>query len=338
MKKCFCLLWVVFFVYVTCLAQTKSTREHIDNGNQWFDKGKYNQAIEQYSMALQIDSNCDEARNELANTYYTVKDYAHALEQSTRLRQSKSKFKEDAYIVNANSLDMLNRRTEAIAILKEGILAYPSNHLMYYYLGSYYSKNKNFKAAQDILDKGLSLKPLHPNTNALLGYVLNETGNHAQSLLCLYTYLLLDPLGNRAKYSIQLIDSQFHLTSTVNLVNASKPAAGSTNSHLPLAEAALLQLKSAAAMDGNKNKSWSDVMISNTTSLFKALTDEKLNPKDGWVYHFAHYFSTLQSQKHTEAFCYYISQIKDSPLIKTWLTTHKDQVEAFLRWNAEYER
>ncbi|MBZ5544682.1 MAG: tetratricopeptide repeat protein [Acidobacteriia bacterium] len=120
--------------------------------------GQHAQAIQHFQTALAADPSSDEARYNLANTFFQVGEYQKALE----LLQSVSPDaqKDDAYLLLlGDTYTHLGRTADAIPVLQMAVLNSPDNDPYYLSLALAQVRAGNWEAASRVLREGLARVP-----------------------------------------------------------------------------------------------------------------------------------------------------------------------------------
>ena len=96
-------------------------------------------------------------------------------------------------------------------------------------------------------------------------------------------------------------------------------------------------LESSKTNESNKTKSAAEIFAENTNSFFTILGEMKKDKKGFWWDFYVDYFYTIATNKHTEAFCYYIAQSKDDTYDE-WVKdkTNLKKMEDFSEWYTKY--
>ena len=113
----------------------------------------YPEAIQHFQAALTADPSSDDARYNLATTYFRMRDYPHALEM---LQKVSLQAHDDAYLSLLGDVDTrLGRTAEAIHIFEQATQADPDNDLNYLSLALAELGAGDAAAARQALTRGL---------------------------------------------------------------------------------------------------------------------------------------------------------------------------------------
>jgi tetratricopeptide (TPR) repeat protein len=117
----------------------------------------YPEAIQHFQAALAADPLSDDARYNLATTYFQMRDYRHALEM---LQKVSPQAQDAAYLSLLGDTDThLGRTAEAIHIFEQATQANPDNDLNYLSLALAELGARDAGAAHQALDRGLARIP-----------------------------------------------------------------------------------------------------------------------------------------------------------------------------------
>lgn len=306
----------------------------ITEGIKLHDKGDYSGAVELYKKALQSDKNSVHASYEIASSYLALKEYTNALKYADKVIARNLDYVDQAYILKGSALDLMDRKQEAINIYKLALKRYNKNHLLYYNLALTSFNVKNYKDADDALQKALKLNPLHASSHFLLGLSMITQGKRVQAVLALYNFLLLEPKTKRSASALLALEDEWK--------NAGKQKAGSKTTtvkkdddEFSIATIMMDMLEAAKKNEANKNKPPVVLLAENTHILFTVLGEAKKDKKSFWWNFYVDYFYTVATNHHTEAMCYYITQSKDDAY-DVWLKDNLPKMEAFSEWYTKY--
>ncbi|HEV2494528.1 MAG TPA: tetratricopeptide repeat protein [Terriglobia bacterium] len=113
----------------------------------------YSEAIRHFQAALTADPTSDDARYNLATTYFQMRDYPHALEM---MQKVSPQAQDDAYLSLLGDIDThLGRTAEAIHIFEQATQGNPDNDLNYLSLGLAQLGAGDAGAARQALSRGL---------------------------------------------------------------------------------------------------------------------------------------------------------------------------------------
>ncbi|MBI3220725.1 MAG: tetratricopeptide repeat protein [Bacteroidetes bacterium] len=308
-------------------------------GIKYHDKGEYDNAIESYKKALEVEPNSGLINYEIAMSYMYAKDYHNSIKHCDKVIELNDKYLVQVYITKGSCLDYLGNTDESIKLFEKGIKQFGANHLLYYNLGYNYYKLKNYENAQEALLNAIKTKSDHASSHLLLGYVMNDLNQRVQSLLCLHYFLFLEPNSERAKVAYSLLQRQF-------AGNIEKDKTKPNETHIffdpnqsgkefGAADLMISMLEASKTLDENKGKTDDELFIDKTTSFFKVLGELKRKKNKGlWWDFYIPFFYELAKSEHIDTYCYYISRSTNINA-SDWLTKNTDKLERFAKWLKE---
>jgi tetratricopeptide (TPR) repeat protein len=326
---------IIIFTLFVCKAygQSSELQKYVSAGVKLFDKGEY-------KKALAIDKKSPLANYEISSTYLVLKEYDMAIEHCDKVIEAKSDYVDQAYILKGSALDVLGKSNEAIKTYKQAIKNYPKNHLLYYNLALTSYNIKEYKEAEEALQKGLQVNPSHANSHLLLCYVMKDQNDRVKSVLPLYNFLLLEPKGKRAESALALLHRQLKKgvkkeSDKKTIINLNL---GDKNNEFTSAEFMLSILEASKNTDENAKKTENELFSETTKSFFTVLGEMKKNKTGFWWDYYVNYFYSLSSNNHIDALCYHISQSSEDENINKWLKDNNKKILSFLKWQSSYER
>lgn len=305
-------------------------------GIQLHDNQQYSEAIDIYKEALKINSNSSLVNYEISMTYMYNGDYEKSLVHSQKVIDNNQDYIMEAFITKGSCLDYLGETKQSIKLFKKGIKRFGDHYLFYYNLGYNYSKDKNYKKAEESLIKAIKSNPTHASSHLMLAYLMNDQHLRVQSLLCLHYFLLLEPASERSESALTLLNKLF----TGNVYKAAdRPNEISINidpnavkSEYGAADLMISMLEASKSLEENEHKSNEELFIENTTSFFKVLGELKDKKHTGlWWDFYVPFYTTLAQSNHMATYCYYI-QYGANESARAWLEYNAEHIDAFEEW------
>jgi hypothetical protein len=330
-------LFVVILISCCQLVFAQSSVDSLTQaGIGLHDKGQYADAVSLYAKALEIEPNSATVHYEMAMTCMYAKEYEKAVIHAQKVIDLGDKVAAGAYDIKGNSLDYLGKTDEAIKTFEKGIRQFPDYHLLYYNLAVTRTKRKDVEKAEEALLSAIRVKPDHPGSHLLLGYIKSDLKQRVQSLLCLHYFLLLEPNSQRSANAYAVIHEQ---SGRGVKQNGDKPNEititidpHQSGEEFEAAEMMISVLKASAFIEENKNKSDDQLFRENTTSFFNVLGELKKRKNKGlWWENYVPFFYELAKSKNMEAYCFYIGR-SVNPRAKEWIANNPEQMNTFLSW------
>jgi len=336
MKKIIGLFLLFIFLLTGAFAQG-SVSELISEGIKLHDKGEYTDAIDLYKKALLLDKRSAHANYEIASSYFAIKDYENALKYADIVIAINSDYLDQAYILKGSVQDATGKPLEAMKTYKKAIQKYPNNHLLHYNLALTSFNLKQYKDAENALQRALKIDQTHASSHFLLALTMLTQEKRVQGILALYNFLLLEPKSKRTAAALKTLEEELEKGAkqdgkksvTITMPNNKE------DDEFYTAELMLRLLASSKYNETNKNKTAFQLFTENSKSFFTILGEMKKNKKGFWWNFYVDYFYTLATKDHTEAFCYYITQSKDNAYTE-WMQDNLPKMQAFSEWYTKY--
>jgi Uncharacterized enzyme of heme biosynthesis len=332
MKLTFTFSFILFFVF-TLFAQEDKVKELVSQGVVLNDEGKYDEAIERYKAALEIDKNSSLANYEMSYTCMASGKYEEAVKYSKKVIKLNQDNLHGAYIVCGSSLDMMGEPEKAIKVFEEGLEKFQASNLLNYNLAITAFKIKDLEKAEKAAINGIICKPQHCSSHLILSSVMQANKQRVKSVLPLYYSLILEPNSKRSKqYYTNLLGqmNQGVERKDAKNINVMVPNFAAADSTFGAAEM-MISLSAASGITDEK-KSKMESFVESTKSLFSILGELKKENKGIWWDFYVTKFDDLVKSGNYEAFCYYISQSASNEEIGSWIMKHPEQMEKFNAW------
>jgi len=150
-------------------------------GDFYLQKNDLNKAIEQYKMALQMDSLLIPVYSNLATSYAMVKDYANAEIVLNKWVDLEPDIGRHHYLKALLYFEM-SKDEDAVTELKKAIQINPNDARSLYNLATYYYQDKkDLTQAETFSKKALIVEPTNQEYKYLLGLIYQEQGNMVKS-------------------------------------------------------------------------------------------------------------------------------------------------------------
>ena len=327
-------LFVVVLIACCQLAFAQSPVDSLTRaGIELHDNGQYADAISIYTKALEIEPGSAIVHYEMAMTCMYAKEYEKAVIHAQKVIDLNDNQLAGAHDIKGNSLDYLGKTDEAIKAFEKGIRQFPEYHLLYYNLAVTRVKRSEIPQAEEALLSAIKVKPDHPGSHFLLGYIKSDLKQRVQSLLCLHYFLLLEPNSQRSANAYAVIQEQSGRGVKQNENNPNEITITiESGKEFEAAEMMISVLKASAFIEENKNKSDDQLFLENTTSFFNVLGELKKRKNKGlWWDNYVPFFYELAKSKHIEAYCFHIGQ-SVNPRAKEWIATNPEKMTTFLSW------
>jgi tetratricopeptide (TPR) repeat protein len=195
MKKYPILVILVFMLLMSlpCAVSAESASQLITKGNELYDAGKFQDALNAYNESIALDPNQPRAWAGQGYVYNAISDYPSALaslERAIAIFPGYGK----ATLEKGNALFGLKRYEEAITAYEDAVKIYPE----YAYLG-YYGEARSFQAlkkyneALPLYEKSLSFKPDYAPGWNYKGETLMALNRNSEAIAAFDKALALSP-------------------------------------------------------------------------------------------------------------------------------------------------
>ncbi|HMQ47910.1 MAG TPA: tetratricopeptide repeat protein [Saprospiraceae bacterium] len=316
------------------LAQEESILEFVKEGIEYHERGNYKAALSAYEKALKIDKSAPLVHYEMAYTYFALGNHDKAIEHADVVIKQRGDYLKDAFMVKANTLDVMGKSNDAIAVYEKALMTFPDDYLLLYNLAlAQYSKGDKAAAEQHAI-AAIQHNVNHRSSHYLLGFIQMEQGRKVPALLALYTFLLLEPDTDRSRNALLAIQQQIKEgVKKETEKNTQIFLSPQDDEGFMAAELTLSLIQASFQMD-TLQLSEEAKFVKITTAFFETLASQLEGKQGFWWETYVPFYSHLQQTGHTEAYCYYISQTKGAAA-ERWIKENKDKMEAFDRWLKE---
>lgn len=219
-------LCIMFIASLACSRDPNVRKQkYFESGNRYFEQGKYNEAVVEFSNAAKLDPSFANAHYQLAETYIRLQAWSDAyreLQRTVELDPSNVKAQlelgnllvaarslaeaqgvidkllekdpnnADAYVLQANLAVAQGNRDAAIKQLQKAIVLDPNRPEFYVQLAALESPNQ-IDVAESILKKALAINPKFVPALELLAVLDQNTGRGGEAENVLKQAIGLDP-------------------------------------------------------------------------------------------------------------------------------------------------
>lgn len=323
-------LIVISLISFSCFAQEVEIKKFVNEGIVFHDKGEYKKAISIYEKALELDPKSNLVNYEISYSYFGMKNYKKAKKYSKKVIDSKTGDLLPAYMVYANSLDILGKHRKAIRSYEKAMKKY-DNYLLYYNHAMACLNIDKIDKAFDSAIKAIKNNPSHASSHLILSRVMDKKGSRVEAMLPLYFFLLIEPSTSRGelvyKTLIEYLDDGISRTSSNNIGITAQVGGDSS---LGAAEMMIKLLRASNLMKENKGKTELELFAENNVKLFKMLGElKKSNTGFFWEF-YVPFFYELANKELVKSFSYYISLSKGEEASK-WIKENSNEFDIFLK-------
>ncbi|OJJ19241.1 hypothetical protein BKI52_20735 [marine bacterium AO1-C] len=316
-KKTILLSLFTLFGFQWAEAQTEEFKKLISQGRSQQAKGDFEQAITSFRKAITINANSPIANYELANSYYSNKDFEKARAFSQKVIDQKKRYLLAAYLLNGNSLNDLGKLEEANTVFKEAAKKYTHHFLLFYNLGINYYKLKDLEQAIKYTERAVFLKPLHASSHLLLAALHEVKKNQLKAVMAYYFFLMLEPDTPR---SLRVLEE---LKSLLKVLMDNEGGLNPSENPFKMVK----YLISRVDLNKGKKKNEMELFVAQTKLLFRMLGNVNKKTPFPYIWNniYVSLFYRLAKSRHLKACCYFIHQIAPNDITKAWNEQRKNQ-------------
>ena len=347
MKQLF-FCFAAFIFSVTVFSQNEIDRI-VQEGVKLHDEGKYEEALNKYDSALILKKDHYLANYEKSFTLLTIKKYVECIKISKFLLEldPKNINTKGVYVNLGSAHDDKGDEEEALKAFTKGIDQFPDYHLLYFNRGITFFKLGKANESMFDFQTALKCKPLHPGSHQFLGKLVADN-NRIPAIMSFFTFLVIEPEGNRAVANYALLDQLMMKGITESQDAKGTPVIGIE---------ALMPDKKNKPVDNDFSSL--DVFLSLSGALDKGdkykdqNVAEKLNRKLGdmvsiiqerkqngtgffWEF-YVPFFSDLKDKKQLLTACYIATLQAKNESVEKWLNENNSKIQEFYKWLEEYK-
>ena len=345
---------ISFFIIVSSklFGQNQNVEELIQEGIELHDAGEYEEAIDRYNEALEIDSTQMLAVYEISLSYLAMKDYENASLYSTQVIDSNNEqLSFGAYAVKSESLAGMDKVDDAIELLYEGLEKNGDKSILHFNLALNFFKKGDIDKTLEHIKTAIDIDRLHSGAFLLNAYALKDKGMWVQSILSFQMFLLLEPDSRRSKNAFaemlqimqlkdvevpverSFIQQQLFKNSLDNAVSQDKlpPLTIKDGLNRNFVYHAITSTKDSLKLESEEVNEF-ELFKTVNLEVMKVLERESLNPNEGilWTFYIP-FFSRIAHSDYYEAYCRYIS-VSYYPESFEWWGNNTEAALNFIMW------
>ncbi|MBL7852654.1 MAG: tetratricopeptide repeat protein [Cyclobacteriaceae bacterium] len=318
------LFWLFIAIATIGLAQKRmpliNSGEVLNQGQVYYDSGKYDAAITLYLTVPEQDTNAVAVLKALAFAYLAKDDFDKCLETSSKGLQRPSEYRPDFLRARAASTSLKGDYEGALKLYAEAINEFPADVDIRYSRALAYYNHKEYEKATAEFFSILTINPFVRGCHLHLGLMAIRQGRKVHGMFALGMYMALAPSDNSR---LQLLN---------NFVDNAVTDEGVEPPLGPNASDKLDQIIRAkvAMEDGFQSSIPAKApVIRQYELLFSQLGMIQPLPGNLWVQHYLPVYKALKEKQQAEAFIYHLLTSAPIEIATKWRDKNKDKMSSF---------
>lgn len=350
MKK---ILVIIFTLTINfALSQNKIAAEKlVDEGVALHDKGNYDEAINKYNKALELDKDNIFALTEKAFTLNSLNKYDESIAicKLAIEKYPKDNSLKNIYVTYGNALDELKKSDESIAIYNEGIKEFPEYYQLYYNKGITTARTGKFDDAILSFQHALLINPKHAGSINAIAKLENINGHKIPAILSYCRFLIIEPQSQRAKENLnslkELMSSNVKKTGENSISVTIDPKLFSEKNKTDKPKEndfstteLITTMDTAQDYDEkNINKTEVEKFARKFETICSSLSEMKKKNYGFYWDIIVPYFLEMKKNNLIEPFSYVVFASSETKEVNEWLNKNQKQINAFYEWTKNYK-
>jgi uncharacterized protein len=188
-------------------AQHLPSGEIISTGMAHYDEGKFEEALKNYRMVHENDSNYAFMLAEKALCYLRMGNNDSAIYITEKGLAIPNKYHQHLLRTRGSALFNAGEPEKAIEIYREAIDRYPYSHVLHFNQAVTYLSKEDFPNAVNSLQDALICNPFHASSHMQLGLVMARQGQFTKAFLSLITFLAIEPNSGRSNEILVFVEN-----------------------------------------------------------------------------------------------------------------------------------
>jgi tetratricopeptide (TPR) repeat protein len=350
MKRAFFLFLLLLSIVAMPLAAGE-VESLIDKGIAAHDRGDYQEAVNFYKKALEIDPSNGLAHYEMAYSLYSAGELDLAIEHCKKsLEYSSDDEKLPAYDVYASILDDKGEPEKACEIYEEAISKYPYYFLIRYNYGLTLTRLNRLDEAEIMFRAAIMLEPRHPTSHVTLAANYYVMERNVEATLASYFFLLLEPNSARTPIFYKSFEDLLGYNSGKKKINEDGnevvPITFNPSAKVdPRLKHQGLMLSMSKALNSSKkdslnnleflklvNDNFFDMIVKESIFDFRTEEDENSEDRDDFWTYYVKVLLKIKEKDYVMPMLCYISRSKNYPEAIEWMQENEDTMKEFEQW------
>ncbi len=303
--------------------------EAITKGIEAHDKGEYEDAIKQYNLVFEGDTNYVLALYEKALSLNANEQFKEAITTSEKaLSLPHSEYSMQFYNILNNAYDSSEEHEKALVTINEGIKIYPNAYLLHYNKGVSLEMLDRFDDALASYQKAISLNPIHFNSHFKIGELAARKGAYTKATLALCAALTANPTHANSLSALKVLDDMLNVTYEAKAIEVDLGKDDFSDIDQII--------ESKVAID-DKYKTGSSIkfaLINQIHAMLELLNDQSGNK--GWfAKRYIPYFMSIKKENQFKPFSEYLFVPSTNADIQKKLNKNIKDLKAFQAWSAQ---
>lgn len=185
----------------TTISQDKESMDALEQGNTFFEEGKYNEAISSYIFFLEKNPDAHQIHFNIGNCYKKKGDFEQAQKEFEQvIQKAKKEESPESKRLEAKALAAIgeiflqkDNMESAKNYFKQSLELDPQDEILAYNVGEIYFSNGELDESIEFFSLASRIKPSWPDAYIKLGYVYLNKTDYENALKNFNKFLELDP-------------------------------------------------------------------------------------------------------------------------------------------------
>lgn len=342
---------ILILVAISIVCQSgwaQDAKQLINEGIELHDKGQYEDAIKKYDEALRLEPGNFMAMYEKSYSLLELKKYDDATVYLKKILDEckESELRKLSFMNFGTILDYQGKGKESVAVYEKGIKEFPDNYLLHFNKGVTQNGLKENDAAYASFQQSARLNPFHASSHQALA-TLMVGKNRIPAILSYFTFLIMEPTGQRAKTNVESLKGQLMKGISKNdqgntVISMDAAALDKKNKKIDDDFSAAEMMVSLVGADNSLAdtlgaKTEADRLDVKLQLLINVIEESNKKDKGFYKSFYVPMFKEMKKQDFTKTACYIVLVSTGDSDINDWIEKNEDQVEKFYAWLEGYK-
>lgn len=320
--------------------QKESASVLIREGIALHDRGEYDQAIEKYQKALELEPENPLALYELAFSYSAAGRHKECVAAAEAGLKIESEIQPRLYTVAGNCLDAAGEPKKAAKLYSRGLREHPNDaSLAFNFAVTRYGQQKH-QDAIDLAQQAIDNAPGHASSHRLLGQLFLEQGLRVPALLATLRFLSLEPSSERsppaARILVDLLNRGATQESSSEVTVLVDPSSAKGEGDFGGAEMILSLLAALRYTEEGEKLTEMELYVRSVASLAQFFQEAPpVERQRSWAWEeYVHFLTQAYAAELLEPLVYRSLSTLALPGSEEWLARNSTRVAALEEWLA----